>query len=273
MPHAGILDLDQHVFAGGHARPRKLQALALADVARADGQAAAVGHGVPGVDRQVDDHLLELRAVGLDVPEVAARQDLELDRLAERTVEQRCQVGEHLAQLQHLGLQRLPAREGQQLTHQAGGAVGAALDVHDVAVGGIGRAVRLQQQVGEADDGGQHVVEVVRHAAGELCRPPPSCGSARTSAPAPSARWRRWRRGWRPRVRAGPRQRADIDAPRQLALRTPNETSMGAAPVRPETARSQRLGELAGRASSSPSGTQARRPSSARRGPRPRTCA
>ena len=26
----------------------------------------------------------------------------------------------------------------------------------------------LQQQIGEADDGGQHVVEVVRHAAGQL---------------------------------------------------------------------------------------------------------
>ena len=88
--------------------------------------------------------------------------------LAERPVEQRGQIGQHLAELQHLGLQRLPAREGEQLPHQAGGPVGAALDVHDVAIGGIGRPVRLQQQIGEADDGGQHVVEVVRDAAGEL---------------------------------------------------------------------------------------------------------
>ena len=52
-------------------------------VARADGERAAVGHGVARIDGQVDDHLVELRLVGLDVPEVAAGQDLELDLLAQ----------------------------------------------------------------------------------------------------------------------------------------------------------------------------------------------
>ena len=63
-----------------------LEALALADVAGADGEAASVGHGVAGVDGQVDDHLLELRLVGLDVPEIASRQDLELDLLPHGTI-------------------------------------------------------------------------------------------------------------------------------------------------------------------------------------------
>ena len=63
--------------------------------------------------------LLELRLVGLDVPEVAAGQDLELDLLAHGAVEEGREIGQHLAQLQHLRLQRLPAREGQQLAHEA----------------------------------------------------------------------------------------------------------------------------------------------------------
>ena len=66
------------------------------------------------------------------------------------------------------GCKRLTAREGQQLPHQAGGPVGVLLDVHDVLVGGIRRPMRLQQQVGEADDGGQHVVEVMRYATRQL---------------------------------------------------------------------------------------------------------
>ena len=81
---------------------------------------------------------------------------------------QHAQIGEHVGQVQHFGPQRLLAREGQQLPHQRGGAVGVLLDVHDVREGRVRRAVVGQQQVGRHDDGGQHVVEVVRDAAGKL---------------------------------------------------------------------------------------------------------
>ena len=94
--------------------------------------------------------------------------DLQRDRLAEQPVEQHGDVGEHLAELDDARPQRLPARESQQLPHQPGRAVGVLLDVHDVLEGRVGRPVAGEQQVGEADDGGQHVVEVVRDAAGEL---------------------------------------------------------------------------------------------------------
>ena len=86
---AGVLHLDQQVFAGGDAELGELQAFALGDVAGADGEGAAVGHGIPGVDGQVDDDVLELGLVGLDVPQVAAGQDLERHLLAQRLVEQR----------------------------------------------------------------------------------------------------------------------------------------------------------------------------------------
>ena len=69
---------------------------------------------------------------------------------------------------EHLRPQRLPPREGQKLADQAGGPVGVLLDVHDVLEGRVARPVVGEQEVGEADDRGQHVVEVVRDAAGEL---------------------------------------------------------------------------------------------------------
>ena len=42
------------------------------------------------------------------------------------------------------------------------------LDVHDIGEGRVGRPHLRQQQVGEADDRGQHVVEVMRDARGQL---------------------------------------------------------------------------------------------------------
>ena len=69
---------------------------------------------------------------------------------------------------EHLRPQGLPAREGKQLAHQARRPVGVVLDLHDVLEGRVGRAVVGEEKVRVADDRLQHVVEVVRDAAGEL---------------------------------------------------------------------------------------------------------
>ena len=137
-------------------------------VARAQQDVAAVAHRVARVDDQIDDHLLELVEVGLDQPEIAAVHDVEIDRLADQPAQQHLQFGQHVAELQGLRPQRLPAREGEQLPHQARRAIGVLLDLHDVLEGRIGRPVIGEQQIGIADDRGQHIVEVMRDAAGEL---------------------------------------------------------------------------------------------------------
>ena len=94
--------------------------------------------------------------------------EIELDALAEQALQQHREVVEQVVEVQHLRPQGLAAREGQQLPHQARGPVGVLLDLHDVLEGRIGRPVVGEQQVGVADDRLQHVVEVVRDAAGEL---------------------------------------------------------------------------------------------------------
>ena len=66
------------------------------------------------------------------------------------------------------GRKRLLAREGEQLPHQRGRAVGILLDVHDVREGRVRRPVVGEQQVGRHDDGGEHVVEIMCDAAGQL---------------------------------------------------------------------------------------------------------
>ena len=90
------------------------------------------------------------------------------DALAEKALEQHGEIVELIVEVEHLRPQGLAAGEGQKLPHQARGPVGVLLDLHDVLEGRIGRAVVGEQQVAVADDRLQHIVEVVRHAAGEL---------------------------------------------------------------------------------------------------------
>ena len=165
---AGVFHFDDHIFGRREVAVAELPALFRRHVAGADGQLAASRHGVARVDREVDDDLLELADVGAHRPKVAAMIDLELDVAADQPRQQHPEVGQHVGQVQHFRPQRLLARKGQKLAHQRGGAVGVLLDVHDVREGRVGRTMVGQQQVGRHDDGGQHVVEVVRDAAGEL---------------------------------------------------------------------------------------------------------
>ena len=138
------------------------------DVGGTQLQPPAPGHGVARIDREVHDHLLELRDVDLDRPKIAAMHNVERNLLADQAAQQHGQIAQHLAEIEHLGAQRLLARESEQMPHQARRPVGVLLDLHDVAERRVGRLVRVEQKIGRHDDGGEHIVEIVRDAAGEL---------------------------------------------------------------------------------------------------------
>ena len=125
-------------------------------------------HGVASVDDEIDDHLLELVEVGLHQPQVAPVDDIELDRLADQPAQQHLQLRQDVVELERLRTQRLAAREGEQLPHQSRRPVGVLLDLHDVLEGRIGRPVIGEQEIGIADDRSQHIVEIMRDAAGKL---------------------------------------------------------------------------------------------------------
>ena len=92
----------------------------------------------------------------------------EVDLLADQTAQQHGEIGERVAEMQHLRAQRLASRERQQLAHQSRRARRVLLDLHDVLERRVGRLVRVQQEVVGHHDGREHVVEVVGDAAGEL---------------------------------------------------------------------------------------------------------
>ena len=136
-------------------------------VAGFDRQLAAVGHGVARVEREIEDAGLELRRVDLDGPQAGAADRLELDGLAERAHQKVGHADDELVGVDRARVERLPAREGEQPLRQLRGALGAGQGVVERALGARFDHPALRD-VEVADDDGEQVVEVVRHAAGQL---------------------------------------------------------------------------------------------------------
>ncbi len=101
-------------------------------------------------------------------PQIGRVLKLERDAFAQQPAQHLGQLADHRAEIEHARLHRLLAREGEQLAHKIGGADGVLVDVVDLAERGIAGLVPHQQELGIADDDGEQIVEVVRHAAGEL---------------------------------------------------------------------------------------------------------
>ena len=165
---AGVGDLEQDIFGRRQQRFLERGAFGRRDIARAERDLAALRHRVARIDHEIDHDLLELVEVSLHQPEIASVLEFETDLLAGEAPHQHLQVGQQVVDLQHLRPQGLPARERQQLPHETRRAIGVLLDLHDVLEGRIGGPVIVQQQIGIADDRSEHIVEVMRHAAGQL---------------------------------------------------------------------------------------------------------
>ena len=138
------------------------------DGMHSDGEGALAVHGVPGIDGHVHEGRVELARVGVDEAGLVREVGDHLDARTAQGADHVADGGDALAGVEDLGLQGLPAREGQQLTRELGGAVDRVGDRADVALAALLRQVRPLEQVGGGLDDGQQVVEVVRHATGEL---------------------------------------------------------------------------------------------------------
>ena len=98
-----------------------------------DAHHALAIHRVAGIDREIDDRILELVRVDIGRPGVAREIDLDADALADRAVEQVRHAADQILAVDPLGQQRLGAGEGQQAAGQSGGAGRAfhrILEVH-----------------------------------------------------------------------------------------------------------------------------------------------
>ena len=137
-----------------HPLPARRAAIALDRIAR--------------IDRKIHDHLLKLLRIGPHRAKVAVMLDVIGNLFAQQPLDQRADLAHHVGQLDNFGPQRLLAREGEQLARQRCGAVGIGADLLDVVIIAVARDVAQQHEVAGADDRGEHIVEIMRDAAGKL---------------------------------------------------------------------------------------------------------
>ena len=137
-------------------------------VAGFDGELAVALHGVARIDREIEQGVLDLDGIDKGVPQAAGNHGLDFDALAERPAQHVVDAADQAAEIDHFRRERLAAAEGQQLrgelrTARDGGDRGLQALLGAV----IARDVATEELQIAADDL-QHVVEVVRDAAGQL---------------------------------------------------------------------------------------------------------
>jgi len=118
---AGVRDRQAGVITGRHAMTPLDVLLVQRDARGPDAQPAAAGHGVAGVDGEVQKHLLELPGVGVDRACGGIERRGELDVLAEQAPQHPVHVRDHGIDVEHLGSEHLPAAERQQLPRELRG--------------------------------------------------------------------------------------------------------------------------------------------------------
>jgi hypothetical protein len=137
------------------------------DDVRLEAEPPAVRHGVTGVEREVEQRVLEQPRVAEDERRLRPQDSLDADAFVDAV---RQDVGDLAQQRVHVDryAPELPlAGERQKLSRELGGTPGAVKDVRHVAP--VLFVVELAlEQVGVADDGGELIVEIVGHAPREL---------------------------------------------------------------------------------------------------------
>ncbi len=161
---AGIADGNLDIVAGRDFVGEVIEPIRCAKVLTTDIELAAIGHGVAGIDRQVQHGVFQLPGIGGDRPQSVGQMGGDLDRLAKRAFEESKQAWKEFVQINRLRLQRLLPGEGEQPLRQLGAARGGSID----CVQHLVSANLVLEKFDIAEDNRQQVVEVVRNAAGEL---------------------------------------------------------------------------------------------------------
>ena len=131
-------------------------------------QIAAGGpDGVRRVGGEVQDDLMDLRGVGLDVRVLAAQLFADLDPRRHGRAHQLERLADDRAQRHHVAVLLARAAELQDAAHQIGGALAGQRDGVEQRARWMVRVELAHRERAVAGDRLQHVVEVVRDAAGE----------------------------------------------------------------------------------------------------------
>ncbi len=135
------------------------------DIARLDGQFAALRHGIAGIDRQIHQHLLDLPRVRQDVAQIGSGLRNQVQVFADHPTQHVVEIQDQRVEIEHARLDRLFTCKGEQLVSESRGALGSVEDF--VQIAGdlmILRWQRVAGQLGIPADRREQVVEVVGNA-------------------------------------------------------------------------------------------------------------
>jgi len=133
-----------------------------------DRELAARRHGVARVEHQIEQGRGQLAGIDAGLPQVLIKPEFALDMFAERPAQQLLHADDFLADVDVARHQGLLSREREQAPRQVRSAFGGGRDAFGDAV----QFLVCRQLLGEvfriAENDGQQIVEIMRHAAGEL---------------------------------------------------------------------------------------------------------
>ena len=164
---AGVADGQQDIGAGAGVIGLGI-GFVERDIVGHDGEPAAFGHGVAGVDGQVQDHLLHLPRIDLDRFQCRGEDGGQQDVVADQAAQHLLRVAHSDVEVEDLRLHRLLAAERQQLAGQRLGALARLANLADQFLGRFVKRLTAQQDFAVAEDDGEEIVEIVSDAAGEL---------------------------------------------------------------------------------------------------------
>ena len=127
-------------------------------------QLSAPGHGVPGVDDEIHQDLLDLTRIRANSPWIRGRLRDELDVLPDQAPEHLPDVFHHLRKLQEFPLQDLAPAEGEELPCQGRSAFARPVDLFELPARRVLPVEFEQKQLSVPRDHREEVVEIVRHA-------------------------------------------------------------------------------------------------------------
>ena len=91
------------------------------DIFCPDDELAAFRHGVPRVDAEIQNHLLDLARVGFDPPDFRIGMRLQIEPLADDAAQKFFHLDDERVEVDHLRLENLFPAEGEQLACEGGG--------------------------------------------------------------------------------------------------------------------------------------------------------
>ncbi len=132
-----------------------------------DLQSPSVGHGVPRVQAQIHEHLLELRWIGFDRIHRGG-DDFELDVPGDYFLEETDQPAGDGIDVHRLRLQHLAAREGQQLARKRRGSFGLLADPRKSVCNLGSGTILLETKLRPSQNRADHIIKIVRDASRKL---------------------------------------------------------------------------------------------------------